>query len=296
MSQERKRIVITGAAGRLGATLVAQLRAAGYDVAAYGRAELDVTSQADVERLPDARPDAIINCSAYNAVDKAETEADAAFAINAHGPLLLARIADRIGVPIVHYSTDFVFDGNSDVPYREDDEPNPLSVYGASKLAGEQHVRAVTRHYILRVESLFGGTGVHGHRTTVDVITDNLVAGGPVRALVDRTTSLSHVGDVVRATRALLEQQAPFGIYHCVCSGHSTWYELACEIRRQVASPATIERLFASDLKSAARRPTFCALSNHKLRDLGIDLPPWQTTIAQHLGTRGISLVGNATR
>ena len=281
------RIVITGAAGRLGAAIQREFAAAGHDVLALGRGDLDVTAEEQVATvLKGLRPDAIVNCSAYNAVDAAEADPASAFALNAHGPANLARAARENDALLMHFSTDFVFDGRSMEPYREDAVTNPLSVYGTSKLAGENEVRSLDRHYILRLESLFGGTGVKGHRATIDQITENILEGSTVRVVKDRTVTPSHVPDVIRASRLLLEKAAPFGTYHCVNSGSATWYEVALEISRQLWRPADIVAVFASDLRTPARRPRFCALSNQKLLSLGIEMPSWRRGIEEHLAGR----------
>jgi dTDP-4-dehydrorhamnose reductase len=282
------RIVITGAAGRLGAALHQEFAAAGHDVIALGRRDLDITVEEQVGTvLKGLRPDAILNCSAYNAVDAAEADPASAFALNAHGPANLARAAREGDALLVHYSTDFVFDGRAREPYSETAATNPLSVYGASKLQGEDEVRRLERHYILRLESLFGGTGIRGHRSTIDQIADSILKGLAVRVVRDRTVSPSRVSDVTRASRELLERGAPFGTYHCVNSGFATWYDVALEISRQLFRPADIVPVFASDLVTPALRPRFCALANQKLLSLGIEMPSWGRAIAQHLAIRG---------
>jgi dTDP-4-dehydrorhamnose reductase len=281
------RIVLTGAAGRLGAAMSAEAASAGHKVVALTRADLDISDAGRVASAMDRlRPDVMVNCSAYNAVDAAEANPAAAFATNVQGPSCLARAAQATGALLVHYSTDFVFDGTALDPYVEDHPTNPLSVYGASKLAGEVEARSTPRHYVLRIESLFGGCGVKGQRATVDHIVDKLLAGTEVRALVDRTVSPSYVVDVVRATIALIDRQASYGIYHCVNSGWSTWYELACEVARQLGVPARIEPAMTTDLKMVAPRPLFCALSNRKLLAVDIDMPSWQSAIGRHLAAR----------
>jgi dTDP-4-dehydrorhamnose reductase len=281
------RIVVTGATGRLGVAVSAEVASAGHMAVALSRADLDISDAGRVAvAMARLRPEVIVNCSAYNAVDAAEADPSAAFATNAHGPSCLARAAQATGALLVHYSTDFVFDGTTYDPYIEDDPTNPLSAYGASKLAGENEVRSTPRHYVLRIESLFGGCGVKGQRATVDHIVDNLLAGTRVRALVDRTVSPSYVTDVVRATIALIDRQASYGIYHCVNSGWSTWYELACEVARQLGVPARIEPVMTTDLKAVATRPLFCALSNRKLLAVGIDMPSWQSAVERHLVRR----------
>jgi dTDP-4-dehydrorhamnose reductase len=281
------RIVITGGAGRLAGVLGLELASAGHEVRALDRSDLDVTRGADVvaalERLG---PDAIVNCSAYNAVDGAESDRAAAFAVNAEGPANLARAAAATGSLLIHYSTDFVFDGAAVVPYDETSATIPLSAYGASKLAGECEVRRLPRHYILRVASVFGGEGVRGHRATIDQIAERVIAGTVVRAATDRTVSPSYVVDVSRATRALIERDVPHGTYHCVNSGYATWYELALEVSRHFGLPAEIVPLKSAEMAGAALRPLFCGLSNGKLRAAGIEMPTWQSALQRHLSER----------
>src|SRR5690242_425387 len=143
------KIVVTGAAGQLGQVIVT--RYAGHDVVALGRGDLDLTShEAVVRTIAAARPEVVINCSAYNAVDQAEDDASTALAVNAFAVRSLARAANEAGAILVHYSTDFVFDGQSTRPYVETDLPCPRSVYGQSKLLGEFFARDVPRHYVLR--------------------------------------------------------------------------------------------------------------------------------------------------
>jgi dTDP-4-dehydrorhamnose reductase len=281
------RVLVIGGAGRLGAAVANELTGAGHDVAALTRTSLDIRVAAQVvaafERL---QPEAVINCSAWNAVDAAEADPATAFAVNAEGPSFLAQAARATGALLIHYSTDFVFDGESFEPYPEEEPTNPLSVYGASKIAGEHEVRGTHRHYILRLASLFGGSGVNGHRSTIDHIADSVVGNRIVRAIADRTVSPSYVPDVVYATRMLIEREAPYGTYHCVNSGHATWLELAEEVARQLDCVAHLEPVLAANLITAARRPRFCALSNGKLLRLGVRMPTWQTAIGRHLSSR----------
>src|SRR5918994_5828938 len=162
------RIVVVGARGRLGSPLSADLAAAGYHVTRLFRSDLDVTEPVQVAAAVEGlRPDVIVNCTAYNAVDAAEAHPETAFAVNAAAPATMAEAARRVNAVLVHYGSDFVFDGCAASPYAEDAATNPLSVYGASKLAGEEAVRSLPEHYILRVESLFGGRDAAGHKTTV---------------------------------------------------------------------------------------------------------------------------------
>lgn len=278
------KIAVVGAEGRLGRVISAELASAGHHVSALGHADLDVTkAEQMVKTIADLCPEAIINCSGYNDVDAAEANRPAAFAVNAEGPGLLADTAEAAGAILVHYGTDFIFDGNATEPYTEEAAPNPLNVYGASKLAGECEVRRMTAHYILRVASLFGGLSDCGRRATVDWIAGKLLSGTVVHAVVDRTVSPSYAFDVARVTRSLLERQAPFGTYHCVNSGFTSWHGVAGEIARGFARPGRLEPVKSAELETIAPRPRFCALSNEKLRSLGIDMPTWQSAIRRHL-------------
>jgi dTDP-4-dehydrorhamnose reductase len=290
------RITITGGEGRLGSVIAAELAGAGHDVTALGRRDVDITDRDAVGAIvKDLRPDVIVNCSAYNAVDEAERNPAAAFAVNATGPARLAAEARRISALLVHFSSDFVFDGNTTTPYAENDATNPLSVYGASKLAGEVESARAARHYILRLESNFGGTTAEGRVATIDKIIDNVLAGLAVRAFTDRTVSPSYVVDVARATRALIEGRAPFGVYHCVNSGYSTWYGLAAAIARMAGVRATITPALSGDVKTGAARPRFCALSNRKLSAVGVEMPTWESAVERHLAAREM-LTGAAVR
>ena len=158
----------------------------------------------------------------------------------------LAHAARDVGARLVHYSSDFVFDGTSDRPYTEDDRPNPRSVYATSKLLGEWFARAAP-HYVLRVESLFGGGALEPARSgrmrgsSLDRMADTLLAGRPVQAFTDRTVSPSYVDDVAQATRALLRGAPPRGIYHCVGSGWATWFDVATELGRCLGVSGMIE-------------------------------------------------------
>jgi dTDP-4-dehydrorhamnose reductase len=284
---DRLRILVAGAGGRLGASMAADLARAGHDVSATKSTELNICDAQQVnDHVSLFRPDVIVNCTGYNAVDAAESNQAAAQAVNGSGPALLAAVASSRGSILVHFSTDFVFDGQASEPYTEDAATNPLSVYGATKLEGERAVGQIAEHYILRVESLFGGVPVNGQRATIDWLIDRLSDGASVPVVVDRTVTPSYVADVATATRAIIEGSAPFGTYHCVNSGCTTWYGLALEIARQLGVEERITPVRAADLRTVATRPQFCALSNEKLRKTGCAMPTWQSAVSRHLKWR----------
>jgi dTDP-4-dehydrorhamnose reductase len=281
------RIVVTGAHGQLGAALVHEFGAA-HDVTPLGHADLDITDDAAVdERMAALRPEAILNAAAYNDVDAAENHPLDALNLNAFAVRALARAAERSGATLVHYSTDFVFDGVAAEPHTEDERPNPQSVYAASKLLGEWFAADVDRHYVLRVESLFGqAPGGPEPKGSIGAMLKRLTAGDEVRAYEDRTISPTYVCDAARATRALLDRSAPGGLYHCVNSGACTWMELARELARQLGVAGRFVPMRMADMPAtSARRPQHCALSNQKLAAAGVAMPSWQDALARYLET-----------
>ena len=278
------RIAVTGAQGQLGAAVVHECRSA-HEVTAFAHADLDITDGAAVaSAMNRAQPQVIINCAAYNEVDGAEDHPVDALNGNAFSVLSLARAAADHGATLVHYSTDFVFDGTASAPYSEDDPANPRSVYAASKLLGEWFAADAPRAYVLRVESLFGcapeGRPAKG---SVAVILNTLVAGGEVRVFKDRTVSPTYVVDAARATRRLLEAKVAAGLYHCVNSGDCTWLEFARELARQLGVDARLIPVSMADVPMRAARPQYCALSNQKLVAAGIDMPTWQDALTRYL-------------
>jgi dTDP-4-dehydrorhamnose reductase len=276
------RVLITGAGGQLANAIID-----GYariaDVLALSHAELDITDDDTVrQRVSAFEPGVIINCASYNHVDRAEEEPVTALNVNAFALRTLARTASEVGAALVHYSTDFVFDGRTSSPYTEDDPPNPQSVYAVSKLLGEWFAREAPRAFVLRVESLFGGRTA---KSSIDRIVKAIAEGHEARVFTDRTVSPSYVVDVVRATRELLERAEP-GVYHCVASGSCTWYELAQQVARELGRDGRIVGISVKDLPLPADRPQFAALSNAKLQRAGIAMPAWQDALRRHLRAR----------
>jgi dTDP-4-dehydrorhamnose reductase len=281
---ETRPVLVLGAAGQLGTTITGRFAGA-WPIVALTRADLDLKDpNAVLRRVLDLQPWAIVNCVAYNMVDDAEDQAVEALETNAFVVRSLARAAERVGAVFVHYSTDFVFDGESERPYREEDSPNPRSVYAASKLLGEWFAADAASHYVLRVESLFGGAT--GRKGSLDKIIDSIEAGEPVRVFIDRVVSPSYVVDVSDATASLLRSRPAPGLYHCVNGGAATWFDVACEVRRRLESAAAIEPITTKDARLRAPRPRFCALSNEKLRAAGVAMPTWQDALGRALETR----------
>ncbi len=283
--EDARPTLITGAEGQLGHAMTALFRTRG-PVVACGRAELDVADPSAVERVVSSHaPSVIVNCAAQNDVDGAEEDPQRTLEINALGVRSLARAARQAGAALVHFSSDFVFDGTAGRPYVETDPPNPRSTYAASKMMGDWFTEDAGRWFVLRVESLFGvGHWPDSRRVgTIDRIIDSLRRGQPTRVFHDRIVSPAYLIDVSAATAALLDGNAASGVYHVVNTGYGTWLALAQEIAGHIGGAEHIVPIAAADLKLKAARPLFAALSNRKLAAAGYEMPPWQDAIARYL-------------
>ena len=276
-------VVVVGAAGRLGASIVQAF--ADRPVVALTRAELEITDPESVARtIAGAAPAVIINCAAFNDVDGAEDRAAEALAVNAFAVRSLARAAEDCGAVLVHFGTDFVFDGTASEPYSEDAPPVPRSTYALSKLLGEWFALDAPRGLVLRVESLFGAAAHWaGRRGSFDGIIDGLMQGRDVKVFTDRVVSPSYVDDVALATRHLVESGNASGVYHCVNSGHATWYEMALEAARILGISPRLHGVTMEQMALKAARPRFCALANRKLADAGFTMPHWQDALGRWL-------------
>jgi dTDP-4-dehydrorhamnose reductase len=279
------RLAIAGAKGQLGAALVHECRRRRDDVMALDRVDLDVCDgRAVAEMMERLRPDVIINSTGYNTVDAAEEHPIDALALNSLAVRGLARAANSVRATLVHYSTDFVFDGIATTPRSETDPPNPKSVYATSKLVGEWLAADVTRHYVLRVESLFGqAPGGPLPKGSVAAIVDALANDRVAKVLSDRVVSPTFIADAAFATRELLERNAAPGLYHCVNSGQATWLEFASEAARLLGVEPRFEILQFADVKLPAARPQYCALSNAKLAAAGIPMPSWEDALRRYV-------------
>ena len=278
------RVLVTGADGQL-AYYVARAFA-GSEVTALNRRALDITDPAAVASVvASVAPNVIVNCAAFNDVDGAEDRPEQALALNAFAVRSLALAAETAGAALVHYSTDFVFDGTrTSQPYTEADAPAPRSTYASSKLMGEWFALDAPRAFVLRVESLFGSPhGWTGRRGTLDAIVDGLREGRAVRVFTDRVVSPSYTPDIAAATRHLVTSGAAPGLYHCVNDGQATWEEVALETARQLGVQPVLQRTTSDKVLLKASRPTYCALSPRKLAAAGFTMPSWQDAISRWL-------------
>lgn len=282
------RVLVTGANGQLAHHIIRVF--ADRTVTALDRRQLDVTDADAVQRVvAELAPDLIVNCSAFNDVDGAEDRPHDALAVNAFAVRSLALAAQPLGATLVHYSTDFVFDGSATTPYSETDDPAPQSTYAASKLLGEWFALEAPRALVLRVESLFGSPADWvGRKGSVDNIVDGIRAGRVVPVLTDRIVSPSYSPDVAAATRHLVEADAESGIYHCVNAGQATWEAVAIEVARQLGIEPRLKRLTMDRLTLKAARPRYCALATAKVAAEGFVMPPWQDALARWLPSQSV--------
>lgn len=274
-------VLVIGAAGQLGQAMVTRLRRT-HQVTAWGRADVDLRNHRAVrEAIARLAPEAVVNCAGYNNVDQAEDEQLLAFDVNAMVVGTLARAAAAAGAVFIHYSTDFVFAGTATAAYTEEDLPEPRSVYAQSKLVGEWLAADAPQHYVLRVESLFGGPL---RRSSIDRIVDAVRTGNRAPVFVDRVVSPSFVTDVAEASAFILETRPARGVYHCVNTGHATWMDVGRAIVTTLGGPdSALKPVSVNDVQLRAPRPQFAALNNQKLARAGFAMPTWQDAIARYL-------------
>jgi dTDP-4-dehydrorhamnose reductase len=279
-----RRVLVTGADGQLAHFIVRAF--ADSEVLALDRRALDITDPRAVARaVGEAAPAVIVNCAAFNDVDGAEDRPEAALAVNAFAVRSLALAAEAAGATLVHYSTDFVFDGKQTAaPYTEDDAPSPRSTYASSKLMGEWFALDAPGAFVLRVESLFGSpAGWTGRMGTMDTIVRGVREGREVRVFTDRVVSPSYTPDIARATKHLVETGAPSGLYHCVNDGHTTWERVAREAARLLRVEPVLQLTTTDQVSFKAARPTYCALAPGKLAAAGCPMPSWQNALERWL-------------
>jgi dTDP-4-dehydrorhamnose reductase len=262
------RVLVTGANGQLGRELMLRSDPA-YELWGFGRDELDITDLAQCRAvLEQVRPHAVIHCAAYTAVDRAETDADGAYRVNAAGSRNIAIAACEVGAKLAFVSTDYVFDGRSTTPYNEYDRPNPLTVYGKSKLAGEQLVQSLhDRYFIVRTAWVYGAYGANFVRTMLRLGE----AGGTVKVVSDQLGSPTYTADLAQLLLALVATEA-YGIYHATNSGSCSWYEFAAAIFEESGLPARAEPCSTAEFPRPAPRPAYSVLDNSAIRVSG--LPP----------------------
>ncbi len=275
------KVLVTGASGLLGRELVCAYQARGARVVACDSTALDVTDAAGVsDRIGSEAPDLVLHCAAYTAVDQAESEPERAFAINVGGAQNVTRACAATGAHLVYFSTDFVFDGCSETPYRTDDEPHPLSVYGRSKLAGEEAVACAGATWAtVRSGWLFGAAGAN----FVSTILERARSGVPLRVVDDQRGSPTWARDLAETTAELVDIGAT-GLVHVTNGGRATWYELARAALEVAEVEADLQPVSSEQWNAAAARPNDSVLDVTETEALlGRPMVPWPKALRSFL-------------
>ena len=267
-------VMLLGAGGMLGRDLVATVPAA-ITLVPFTKAELDITdASALAAAVANVRPEVIVNAAAYTAVDRAETERDLAFAVNAHAVMEMGRIARLADTRVIHFSTDYVFDGTGERPYEEDDQTNPVNTYGASKLAREAALRESSANIlILRTQWLFGLNGRSFPRTMLD----RALQGLPAKVVRDQWGRPTYTVDLATATWELVQAEVT-GVIHVANSGSTTWHEFARHVFSLMGKSDLVTPCTSAEYPTVARRPRYSVLSTAKAdMHLGYHLPDWRS-------------------
>ena len=282
------KILISGKTGQVALELQKQLAGLG-ELIVLGRDELDLTQPEQIRQQVRAHtPDLIINAAAHTAVDKAESEPELAFAINTTAPGVLAEEAAALGIPLIHYSTDYVFDGTKPAPYTEDDTPHPLGVYGQSKLAGERAIAATgAQHLILRTSWVYSAHGKNFLLTMQRLLQERPELG----VVADQIGAPTWAGTIARSTRALIErwqagQTGAWGVYHLTAQGETSWFGFTQAIAEPLIAAgkpcATLKPIPASAYPTPAARPQNSRLDCSRLdREWGVTQPDWHAALSE---------------
>jgi dTDP-4-dehydrorhamnose reductase len=289
---KNRNVVVVGSGGMLGWEVVESLKRAGLKVTALDIPLIDITKRENTRSVLGkiSSPGLLINCAAYTAVDKAEAEPEAAFAVNRDGPVNLADECERLGIPLIHISTDYVFNGKSERPYKEEDAADPINVYGLSKWEGEEAVRSrLARHIIVRTSWLYGSRGLNFVKTMLKLGKER----EELRVVSDQygcpTWSFDLAECLIRiAERALSgPEEVPWGAYHFCGEGIATWYDFAFAIleearRRESSRIARVLPVPSSSYPTVAARPRYSALDCGKIEaSFGLAPPPWKISLAR---------------
>jgi dTDP-4-dehydrorhamnose reductase len=280
-----KRVLLIGGSGQLGTAIRQRWR--DCEIVAPPRDALDLARAEQLcEAIGRERPDVLVNAAAFHEVDRCEEDPALAFEINALAVARAARLANEHDVVFITISTDYVFNGAASVPYSEDDAVHPISVYGASKLAGEYLVECFNpRAIVVRTCGLYGRATASRRRPFIERVLTHDPQAAPLRVVADVVASPTFAGDLADVLRRLIETES-FGLYHAAGAGAVSWYAFAGEALAQAGIATTLEPIAAEQWAARAKRPRFSALENAKLARAGITMPSWRAGIAAYLAHR----------
>jgi len=282
------RIVVIGANGQLGTDLVKVLN--NWDLVPLTHADLDICDFVRTRKvLTELKPDIVINTAAFNRVDDAEDQPEKAFWVNTYAVRNLAQVCADLDCTLMHISTDYVFGGEKRTPYTEDDPPNPLNVYGVSKLAGEYFARNIcSKHFIVRTSGLYGVAGSSGKGGNfVETMVRLAREGKPIRVVTDQVLTPTYTKDLAQKIKELLTTEA-YGLYHITNSGQCSWYEFASKIFELLGMKPDFGPTTSAEFGAKARRPAYSVLAHKRLKELGLDdLRPWPEALKAYLEEKG---------
>jgi dTDP-4-dehydrorhamnose reductase len=284
------RVAVIGSTGQLGQDL---MRVFGEDATGFAHEDLDVTDEAGVaSSIGSLKPDWVLNTAAFHRVDDCEVDPTYTFAVNATGALNVARAAADVGSGVVFYSTDYVFGGEErerDHPYEEGETPAPLSVYGTSKVAGEQLVmQANPRHLVVRSAGLYGTATSRKGWTFPELMLNKARTDGSVRVVTDQVLSPTFTADLARKTKELVEHDAR-GLFHLTNEGECSWFEFARGAFDLAGVEAEMEPIDSGQFQQRARRPSYSALTTTRLEAVGLKpLRHWKEALNDYLRTKGV--------
>jgi dTDP-4-dehydrorhamnose reductase len=292
----KKRVAVFGGRGQLAVELAAEFAARGWQVSSFGRAEVDITDAAALqEAVSSAAPSVVLNPAAFNQVDAAESDPVTALQVNGLAVRNLALASRKADALLVHFSTDYVFDGEAGRPYREDDPVHPLGAYAVSKLAGEMYARAyVPDPLIIRTSGVFGPAGMETSRGNFVELMLKLAGGTqPIRVVEDHVASPTFAPALAARTASLVEREAR-GIFHLGGSTPISWYEWALKIFDAAGLKPDLTPTNEHEFRTAARRPRYSALSNAKAESLGVaPMPSLEEALQAYMRTRAQRLAAH---
>ena len=280
------KVAIIGANGQLGSDLV---KVFGDNAIPLTHEDLDVTDYESLKILKDIKPDVIINTAAYHKTDECELYPTKTFDVNSTGALNVAKIANEINAVNIYISTDYVFDGNKNEPYIEDDVPNPINIYGVSKYSGEIITKNYSKkYYILRVASLYGVKGASGKGGNfVEFMIQKAKNGEEIKVVDDTIMSPTYTKDIALMLKKFLNIMPEFGIYHFVNESYCSWYEFTKEIFNILGYNVEVTAIKSDELKRLANRSKFSALKDKKLGNLGLKMRHWKEALKDYLVDKG---------
>lgn len=282
------KVLLIGANGQLGNDLLRVFQAAGDDVLPFTHTQLDVCSKERVsEVIAEAKPDVVLNTAAFHKVEECEKKPSLAFEVNGTAAMNLALACQRSGAVLVHFSTDYVFDGKKNAAYEVTDLPAPLNVYGASKILGEHLIACNTdRYFVIRTCGLYGTAGSSGKGGNfVENMLKKAIAGDAIRVVADQVLTPTYTVDLAEVTRSLIMTGA-FGLYHLTSEGQCSWYEFTRRIFECAGIAAQLTAVKTGDFPSPVKRPSYSVLSKAKLGSLRLSIPSWQDALPRYLQER----------